>query len=89
MAIAIHSFKLDADGEIRIQHTFFGATKRDAESVRKDHARDCPHYGPALAKGETIDIVEELDALPEADEEELLEFLGLGDDEDEEDDEDK
>jgi hypothetical protein len=83
VAIAIHSFKLDNDGKIRIAHTFFGHTKAQAESVQKDHARDCPHYGPALAKGETIDIVEVLDALPEGDEEELLEFLGLADEDEE------
>lgn len=86
MAFAIHSFKLDSDGHIRIAHTFFGHTKAQAQTVQRDHARDCPHYGPALAKGETIDIEEELDALPEADEEELLDFLGIGPDEEEEDD---
>lgn len=87
MAIAIHSFLIGTDGEISVCHVFYGATTAQAKQTQKDHAKDCPHYGPALARGETIDIVEEVDTLPSADEEELLEFLELdGEEEDEEED---
>jgi len=85
MPIAIHSFKVDEDGEISVCHTFYGATVGQAKKTQSDHAKDCPHYGPALAKGETIDIVEEIEALPLAEEEELLEFLDLNDDEEDDD----
>lgn len=84
MPIAIHSFKIDEDEQIRMCHVFYGATKRQAEDIQKDHARDCPHYGPALARGEVIDIVEEIDELPEPETEALLEFLELGEDEEDE-----
>jgi hypothetical protein len=85
MPFAIHSFMIGTDDQIRLCHVFYGATRQEALSHQKDHARDCPYYGPALAKGEVIDIEEELDALPEADTESLLEFLELGDEDDEED----
>jgi len=85
MPIAIHSFLVDEDGEISICHTFYGATTTQAKEAQAAHAKDCPHYGPALKAGQTIDIVEELDELPMADEEQLLEFLELDDDEEEED----
>jgi hypothetical protein len=81
MPIALHSFKIDSDGEIRICHTFYGETEAEAEGYQKAHAKDCPHYGPALAAGKTIDITEEIDALPEANENALLELLGFDDEE--------
>jgi hypothetical protein len=84
MPFAIHSFMIGSDDRIQLCHVFYGATKHEALNHQKDHARDCPYYGPALAKRKVIDIEEELDALPEADMESLLEFLELGD-EDEED----
>lgn len=92
MPIALHSFKIDDDKHIRICHTFYGETEAEAKQHQRDHARDCPHYGPALAAGRTIDIVEEIDALPEPDEESLLELLGFDDedlDEEEEEDEEE
>lgn len=88
MPIALHSFKIDDDQNVRICHTFYGETETEARQLQKDHARDCPHYGPALAKGETIDIVEEIDYLPVPEEDILLGFLDL-DDEDEEPDEEE
>ena len=84
MPIAIHSFKIDDDDVIRMCHVFYGVTKSQAEAIQKDHARDCPHYGPALARGQVIDIVEEIAELPQPQTEELLDFLELGEDEDEE-----
>jgi hypothetical protein len=74
---ALHSFQCEKDGSIQIQHTFFGATMAAALHSQKEHAGGCPHYGPAFSHGKTIDIVEEIEALPEGDEEDLLEFLDL------------
>lgn len=83
MPIALHSFKIDDDEEIRICHTFYGLTETESRQLQRDHARDCPHYGPALAKGKTIDIVEEIDELPTAEENALLALLGFDDEEEE------
>jgi hypothetical protein len=85
MPFAIHSFMIGTDDQIRLCHVFYGATKHEALNHQKDHARECPYYGPALAKGEVIDVEEELDVLPQPEMEELLEFLDLMDEEDEED----
>jgi hypothetical protein len=85
MPIAIHSFMLDPDGEIHICHTFFGLTKAQALELQDTHAQHCPQYGPAVRQGNTIDIVEEIESMPVADEEELLEFLDLSTEEEDED----
>jgi len=81
MPVALHSFKIDDDGQIRLCHTFYADTETQAKGFQRDHARDCPHYGPALAQGRTIDIVEDLDELPIAEEGALLELLGFEDEE--------
>ena len=84
MALALHSFSVDENGQVSMSHTFYGATQAIAEKRQKAHAADCPHYGPALRGGHTIDIPEEIEELPAATEEELLEFLELGEEDEEE-----
>ncbi len=76
MAIALHSFKVDADGQVRISHTFYARTENAAHELK--HTR----LPAGWADENTIDIVEEIDALPEADEEALTELLGLEDSDD-------
>jgi hypothetical protein len=87
MATALYSFKVDDDGKVRIGHIFFGATEAAARKVLEEHAEICPKFGPAHRRGDTIEVTEELYALPEANEESLSEFLDLEDDEDEEEEE--
>jgi hypothetical protein len=90
VAIALHSFKLDRDGVIRVEHVFHGATEAEAQKLLEAHAAHCPEYGPAYRAGETIEIPVETDELPEgeeATEEALEEFLDLDVTEDEEDEE--
>ena len=89
MAIALYSFKVDDDGKVRVGHVFFGATEAAARKVLEEHAEACPKFGPAHRRGDTIEIAEELDELPEADEESLKEFLDLDDDEDDDEEEEE
>src|SRR5258708_26379194 len=89
MADAIYSFKLDADGKIRVIHVFLGEDEAEAEANLKAHADACPKFGPAYRNKETVEIPVELDELPEGDEEALGEWLDdlldlESDDEDEE-----
>lgn len=88
MPIALHSFKIDDDEQVRICHTFYGETEAAAKQLQHDHARDCPHYGPALAAGNVLEVMEEIDELPEANEDSVLDLLGF-DDEDDDDDAEK
>lgn len=67
MAYALHSYKVDADGKIRVRHVFYGETKEDAERQQDKHAEICPKYGPAVHSDRTIDFLEEISALPNAD----------------------
>lgn len=83
MKTALHSFKIDSDGAVRVQHVFYGETEEDARSLLEEHAEACPKFGPAVAAGDTIEVTEELDALPTPDT--VDDFVpGEPDDEDEE-----
>jgi len=67
MAVALHSFKIDADGRVLVQHVFYGETEDDARAVLEAHADACPKFGPAYRQDETEEIVEEIDELPTPD----------------------
>jgi len=86
MATALYSFKVDDDGKVRIGHVFFGANEAGARKVLEEHAEICPKFGPAHRRGDTIELSEELEELPEANEESLKEFLDLEGEEDDADD---
>lgn len=64
MAIALHSWKKDADGKIRVRHTFYAATEAEAEALMEEHGEGCEAFGPALEEGHTIEVTEEIDVLP-------------------------
>jgi hypothetical protein len=89
MATALYSFKVDDDGKVRVGHIFLGANETAARRVLEEHAEACPKFGPAYRHGDTIELVEEIDELPGADEESLKEFLDLEGEEDDEPDEDE
>ena len=55
MAIALHSFKVDEDGEIRVQHVFYGETEREAQAILDAHAEACPKFGPAYRGDHTVE----------------------------------
>jgi hypothetical protein len=85
MAIALHSFKIDADGGIRVQHIFYGETLQDAEVLMEAHADDCPKFGPAYKAGNTIQVVEHDTDLPTPDT--VDDFVGGHEDDDDSEDE--
>lgn len=64
MPVALHAHKVDADGEIRVTHIFYGATEEDAQSGLDAHADICPKFGPADREGDVITVFEEIDELP-------------------------
>lgn len=84
MATALYSFKVDDDGKVRVGHVFFGLTEAAARKALEEHAAVCPKFGPAHRGDATIEMTEELDALPAPDEESLKEFLGFDEDEEDE-----
>ncbi len=85
MAVALHAWIVDKDGEIRVRHTFFAETEEDADRLLKQHAASCP----GAAGGETIEVVEDIDELPDAETIEDFEEEGLDEDDEEDEDEDK
>lgn len=64
MAIALHSFKIDEDGAIRVQHVFYGETLGEAEALLEAHADVCPKFGPAYKADHTMEVSEDIDDLP-------------------------
>lgn len=67
MAISLTVDKLEADGTIRVRHTFFGDTLEECEHLRDEHAAGCQAFGPALKRGHkgVIEVAEEVDEIPE------------------------
>jgi hypothetical protein len=89
MPIALHSYKIDKDGEITVRHTFYAATEEEAEELMETHAEGCAAYGPALDTGDTIEILEENVSAPDVEElERVADLQDDGDDEPEEEDDD-
>lgn len=87
MSVALHSYKVDADGNITVRHTFYAATDDEAEELMNEHADGCKAYGPALEDGDTIEIFEDNVDPPDPEALAAVEQAQLAEDEDEEDDE--
>jgi hypothetical protein len=75
MPTAVFSFKVDADGQVRLAHVFFASSKATAEAEMRGHAEICPKYGPALRTNQTIEFAREIPELPPADGDDLEEWL--------------
>lgn len=80
MAFALHSYKVDHDGEVRVRHTFYGETVKECERLQEKHADICPSYGPAVDEEETIDFLEEGVEIPDADALEAADEIDLSGD---------
>jgi hypothetical protein len=86
MPVALHSWIVEKDGGIRVRHTFFADTIEECDRLLKQHATGCAHFGPADAAGETIEVVEDIDQMPDAETLEEFEEEDLNDDDGEEED---
>jgi hypothetical protein len=86
MPVALHSWIVEKDGGIRVRHTFFAETIEECDRLLKQHATGCAHFGPADAAGETIEIVEDVDEMPDADTLDEFEEDDYGEEGEEEDD---
>lgn len=69
MAYALTVDKLEDDGTIRVRHVFYGETERECEELRDQHGAGCAAFGPALERETVIEEFEEIDEIPEWDEE--------------------
>jgi len=65
MAVQLTVDKLEADGTIRVRHTFFGETIEECERLRDEHAGGCKAFGPALDRKMVIEETEEIEEIPE------------------------
>jgi len=70
MAYALHVDKLDDDGLIRVRHTFYGDTEEECEALRDKHGAGCVAFGPALKADRIIETCEEIEEIPEWEDEE-------------------
>jgi hypothetical protein len=69
MAIALHIDKMESDGTIRVRHTFYGETESECRKLCEQHGEGCKAFGPALEHHKVIVEVEEIDEIPEWEEE--------------------
>jgi hypothetical protein len=91
MAVALHSFKMDDDGQIRVRHTFYADTEEEADALLEAHAEVCPKFGPAVRGDRTVQVVEEIENLPTPDtvDDFANDALAAFDEDDEKDDDDE
>jgi len=101
MPTLLLSFKRNSDSEILI-HGALAPNETRSEKMMEQHASDCPKFGPAFRADETIQVLVDVDEIPDFDQESIEDWLddifaGLGGDlaeeqeedgEEEEDDED-
>lgn len=64
MAWQIEAYKIDADGRIRVKHTFYGESEAEADRYFEEHQQVCRKFGPAVSEGNVITISEEVDEIP-------------------------
>ena len=74
MPTVLFSFKKLANGHMMF-HGFTGPAQPAAEADMKAHAEGCPDFGPAFRADQTIEIVREVESLPDFDGDELEEWL--------------
>jgi predicted RNase H-like HicB family nuclease len=83
MAFAIYSAKPGKHGLAGLTHIAFGETEDEARENLEAHADVCPKFGPAYRNGKTIEVVTEIDEIPQFDERSIEDFIGIDDEEDE------
>jgi hypothetical protein len=90
MPVELNSFIKEKDSDrILVRHCFYGRDEAEAEKFKRHHLESCEYFRAAEAEHRTIDVMLNIDALPEFDEEALEEFLEVEDDEEDESDEDE
>lgn len=65
MPYSLQVDKLEDDGTIGVRHIFYGETEEDCTRRRDEHAAGCKDFGPALEQGRIIETFEEIEEIPE------------------------
>jgi hypothetical protein len=65
MAYSLQVDKLEDDGTIHVRHIFYGDTEKECYRRRDEHGSGCQAFGPALEEGKIIETLEEVDEIPE------------------------
>ena len=92
MPTLLLSFKRNSDSSLLL-HGTLTPNERQSEKEMEQHAGVCPKFGPARRAGDTIEVLVEVDTIPEFTQEEIEDWVDdlfdMGDDEDEEEDDDE
>lgn len=63
MAFLLEIAILDGgDDSIKVVHQFYGLTKREVETYKREHLASCEYFRAAERDGRTIEDLEEMDA---------------------------
>ena len=61
MAIALSVYIVDGgDGTIKVEHTFYGSTEREARTYYREHLASCEYFRAAEKDGRVFEEVEEI-----------------------------
>jgi len=62
MAYALNVDVIDAgDGTIKVTHTFWGLTEKEAREYLREHQGHCEYFAAAMRTGRTIEELEKID----------------------------
>jgi hypothetical protein len=62
MAVALEVMIIDGgDRTIKVQHTFYGLTEREARGYYREHESSCTYFASAVREGRVIEEIEEMD----------------------------
>jgi hypothetical protein len=50
------------DGEIKVVHQFYGVSRKEVETYKREHLASCEYYRSAEQDGRTIEELEEIEA---------------------------
>lgn len=63
MAIELNVYIVDGgDGTIKVMHTFFGGSEREARTYYREHLASCEYFRAAEKEGRVIEELEHIDA---------------------------
>jgi hypothetical protein len=63
MAVELTVYIIDAgDDTIKVAHTFFGETEREARTYKREHEHSCEYFAAAVKEDRTREELEEVDS---------------------------
>lgn len=64
MPWALRAYKIEPDGQVAVEHVFYGYRKIECDERFRAHRDICPKFGPADRAGDVVTVWEEIEEIP-------------------------